>query len=88
MFGKRPKSLLKNYNTLEKALELAAYRCDFDKFCKFIEKVEYAILNELDTEMLEKEILLAAKEPRSKAFNISKIANDPTLNVKDELTAS
>jgi hypothetical protein len=88
MFGKRPKSVLKNYNTLEKALELAAYRCDFDTFCEFIEKVEYAIVNSLDTELLEKEILNAIEQPRSKAFNISKIANDPTINVKDERTAS
>ena len=87
MFGKKPKSVFKDHKSLENALELAAYKCDFKEFCNFIEKVEDAIVNRKDTYALEQEILEVVNAPRTRSFNIHKIANDPTLNVKDQTVA-
>ena len=87
MFGKKPKSVFKDRKSLESALEIAAYKCDFKEFCDFIERVEDAIVNGKDTFALEKEILEVANAPRTQSFNIHKIANDPTLNVKDQTVA-
>lgn len=74
---------MSKYETsIEQALEEAAYRCDMETFRAFIDKVELALSMGEDTSALEAEIRSAIGKKRSSAFNIHKIANDPTTNLQ------
>lgn len=78
---------MSNKASLEKALELAAYRCEITKFCDFMERVEKALENGSDTKELEKEIHDAVYTTRSRVFNIHKVANDATTNLQNHAVA-
>jgi hypothetical protein len=70
------------YQTLEDALETAAYRCDLATFSEFMNKVESVIANDECSESLENEINSHINNARSSVFNINKVANDATTNIE------
>lgn len=76
-----------DYQTLESALETAAYRCDLNTFREFMGRVEDTIASGECGKDLEKEIREYAGKTRSRVFNIHKVANDATTAIRDDKVA-
>lgn len=72
-----------NYQSLESALETAAYRCDLNTFRDFMGRVEETIASGECGRSLETEIREYAGRTRSRVFNIHKVANDATTAIRD-----